>query len=415
MLLALVAAALLGGAAAARASAEDAARLFDAGQRAFAANDLEAALAAFEAAAAAGLSGPAVHYNIGVTTYRLGRLDRAEQAFREVARTPAMAALAYYNLGLIAVQRGDRVDARRWFERAHTTPGDERVAALAAAQLEELRDTPDLPRWSAYARLGGGYDDNVTLVRDGVDAPASGAEDEFLEAQLAASWPLRESWRLDAAAALTDYRDIDAYDQAGGSLAANRLWRANRWQGDIGVQASYYTLDGEGYEQSVSLLLLASRPLTADSRLRLRYRGAGVDGLKEFEGLTGQRHEIFAGVDLRLDPVTCIAAYRYEDNDTDEATFAYSWHQLGVALRWSPDGARWSAALEAAQRRARYDDRGGQGPSDEDRTTIGLSADLQIVAATRLVARYEYQHNQAENAAYDYERNRVSVGVEYAR
>ena len=414
-LLALLGAALLSGAAAARAQTEDAARLFGSGQQAFAANDLEAALAAFEAAATAGLAGPAVHYNIGVAAYRLARLDRAQTAFLEVARTPAMASLAYYNLGLVALQRRDRADARRWFERSSATEGDERVAALAASQLDELREVPALPSWSAYARLGGGYDDNVTLVRDGVDAPASGAEDEFLDAQLAGSWPLDRSWRLDAAAALVDYREIDAYDQAGASLAASHLWEVSRWQGDVGVQANYFTLDGEGYEQSASLLLLASRPLTADSRLRLRYRGSGVDGLNDFEGLSGVRHELFAGLDLRRGAFAYAAAYRYEDNDTDEATFAYSWHQLAVALRWSPDRGRWSAALEAAQRRSRHEDRGRQGPSDEDRTTIGVSGDLRIGAATRLVARYEYQHNAAEDAAYDYDRNRVSIGVEYAR
>jgi hypothetical protein len=67
-MLALVAAALMSGAAAARAQTADASQLFDAGQRAFETNDLEAALAAFEAAAAQGLAGPAVHYNIGAAT-----------------------------------------------------------------------------------------------------------------------------------------------------------------------------------------------------------------------------------------------------------------------------------------------------------------------------------------------------------
>jgi tetratricopeptide (TPR) repeat protein len=415
-MLALLAAALMSGASAARAQTSEASRSFDAGQQAFAAGDLRAALAAFEAAAAQGLAGPAVHYNIGVTAYRLGRLDRAQSAFVEVARTPAMASLAYYNLGLVALQRGDRDDALTWFERARAAPGDARVAALATAQLEALQETLSAPpRWSLYARLGGGHDDNVTLVRDDVTAPASGAEDEFLEAQLAASWPLDRSWRLDAAAALVDYQDIDTYDQSGASLAASRLWQASGWQGEAGIQASYFTLDGEGYEQSESLLLLALRPLTADARLRLRYRGSGVDGLGDFAGLEGQRHELFAGVDLRREPLVYAASYRYEDNDTDDTTFAYSWHQLAVALRWSPRGARWSAALEGAQRRARYENRGGQGSSDEDRTTVGVWGDWRIGAATWLVARYEYQNNAADDAAYDYDRNRVSIGIEYAR
>jgi hypothetical protein len=70
------------------------------------------------------------------------------------------------------------------------------------------------------------------------------------------------------------------------------------------------------------------------------------------------------------------------------------------------DGRRHGRAAE---------DRGGQGPSDEDRTTIGVSGALRIGAATRLVARYEYQHNAADLAAYDYDRNRFSIGIEYAR
>ncbi len=46
---------------------------------------------------------------------------------------------------------------------------------------------------------------------------------------------------------------------------------------------------------------------------------------------------------------------------------------------------------------------------------ISASGEFRLGAATRLVARYEYQYNAAEDAPYDYDRNRVSIGIEYAR
>ncbi|MGH8186620.1 MAG: tetratricopeptide repeat protein, partial [Steroidobacteraceae bacterium] len=123
----------------ASAQSDQAARNFEAGRRAFEAQDYAAALSAFEAAAEAGMSGPAVHFNIGVAAFRVGRYDRAEAAFRHVADTPEMAPLAHYNLGLVALGTDDRAAAERWFSRAESGASDERLRALATTRLAELR------------------------------------------------------------------------------------------------------------------------------------------------------------------------------------------------------------------------------------------------------------------------------------
>lgn len=187
----------------ARATADDAAQLFRMGGAAFEKEDYAAALEAFESAARAGLAGPAVNFNIGVAAFRLGRYERAEAAFIETARTPAMAALAHYNLGLTALRSGNSRAAERWFERAEQEAGDERLRALASAQLAAL--PPPADRTSVgYASMGAGYDDNVALVSDSSVIGVSGVDDSFAEGQLALSMPLAQSWRLDASIAALD-------------------------------------------------------------------------------------------------------------------------------------------------------------------------------------------------------------------
>jgi tetratricopeptide (TPR) repeat protein len=414
-MLTVIAACMAHVASPADAAAEPAAQRFAEGQRAVEAGALPEALHAFEAAIAAGLEGPAVHYNVGVVAYRLDLLDRAADAFAVVARTPEMTALAWYNLGLVELKRGNQAAARRWFERSREATDDERLAGLVDARLAELTGTRAPSRWSVFAMLGGGYDENVRLLGDDVSLPASGLDDAFVEAQFALSGPLDGRWRFDLGAAAVNYADVDEYDQTGASAAVHRKWGGARWHAEAGVQGNYYTLDGEGYERSAAVVLQASNTLRSGTWLRLRYRGSGIDGLHDFEGLTGSRHEASAAIERRRGAVSLGAEYRFEDNNADDPLFAYSWHQLGALLQWAPVDGRWATALDIAQRRTDHDDRGGLGPSSEDRMTVTVTGAVRLGIYLRLVARYEWQDNSAEVDAYDYDRQRISLGFDFAR
>jgi tetratricopeptide (TPR) repeat protein len=410
---------VLDGRAFARAGEADV--LFADGRRAFEAQHLEEALAAFEAAVRAGMTGPAVHYNIGVTAYRLGSLDKAEAAFREVAAAPEWAALAHYNLGLVALKKEDRTAARSWFQSA-AAAGDPRLRGLAERQLAILEPgVPQAPAlaqdWSLYGSLVLGHDSNVELLPDTAGGGVSGRSDGFAEAAFSVTGPLEGAWRFDAAAFHVDYFDLDAFDQAAVVAGGARRFGLGAWNNEAALHASYVLLDGDGFEQDLTLTLRGTVTLSPDWWFRATYRGSHVEGLDEFDGLSGSRHEAAARFDWRRQPWSASLAARFETNRADAEEFTYDWYQLGAELRWSAPALPLTVAIELAQRQLEHEtavDEDGNEKREDDRTIAALEAGWQLTQRVRLVGRYERQDNASNVAEFDYDRDRYYLGIEYA-
>lgn len=391
----------------ARAHSAEALHRFDVGKQAFAAQEYPAALDAFEAAAAAGMSGPAVHFNIGVCAYRLGRWSRAAAAFREVARTPAMAALAHYNLGLVALGDNQPDEAARWFAQAERETDDEPLRSLATARLAQLPRPPER-NWVAYGSFAAGYDDNVALISGGDVLGVSGTDDTFAELQAAATVPLVGAWRFDGGLVLLDYQDLDSFDQLDVDAGARYRLRLGDWDSEAGLQLAYATLDGEGFESKRTLLLQATRPLTQEWRLRARYRFSDIDGLDGFDALDGHRHEFgIRGVWRRVDWNVTVE-YRFDKSDYADPTLSFDRHQLSIDVQYDLD-ANWTVQASLAGDRSRYDVAAN---GNEERGEITLALSRTLGTSWRAVVRYAYADNRADVAEFDYQRNRVSAGVE---
>lgn len=392
----------------AHAASAEAARQFQAGNSAFQAQDYAKALEAFEAALAAGQSGPAVHFNIGVAAFRLGDYLRAQAAFEQVARTPAMAALAHYNQGLVALGRGDSDDAIEWFTRAERETSDERLRSLASAQLTDLLPQPPVRNWVGYGALGAGYDDNVALINNSDVLGISGKADSFAELQLALSAPLARPWRFDGGLSFVDYQDLDSFDQLSVYGGGHYRMAVGDWMNQAGLQLAYTTLDGEGFENRRTLALQTSSDLSADWQLRARYRFNDIDGLNEFSGVSGHRHEASARMIWDREPWDVGIEYQVDVSDYDDATLSATRHQLGVDLQ-RPLFDGWTVMLEASRRHSRYDDASN---GSEDRTQFALGVAKTLTAQWRLIIRYAHTDNDADRADYNYGANRISAGVE---
>lgn len=392
----------------AHAYSEAAAKHFKAGGSAFQAGDYAAALDAFQAAVAEGMSGPAVHFNIGVAAFRLGRYSQAESAFKEVASTPAMAGLAYYNLGLVAARQGNEKAAARWFSMVEQTTEDERLRNLAATQLGELAPPLEERNWLGYAAVGAGYDDNVALVSNSDVLGISGTEDSFAEAQLAISAPLTEPWRIDAGVSYIDYQDLDSFDQLGVNAGGRHRWDIGDWKHDAGLQLTYTLLDGEGFENRRTLLLQTTTDAFADARLRLRYRFHDIDGLGDFEGISGRRHDASARITWTRPLWDFGAEYQLDIGDYDDAALSATRHKLGAELQRSFSNG-WTALLEASLRHSDYDLASN---GSEDRAEIGLSIGKTLNDRWRVIVRHAYTENIADVAEFDYRGNRFSASFE---
>ncbi len=354
------------------------------------------------------MSTPALHFNIGVAAYRIGNYARAEAAFKEVASTTAMAGLAYYNLGLVELRRNDPVAANRWFSRVEGVTEDARLRQLAAAQLGEGQTPAPEHRWVGYAGFGVGHDDNVALVSNSDVLGISDKADNFAEAQLAFNTPLGESWRLDAGAVLVDYQELNDFDQAGLHGGARYRWLFDDWVSDVGVQLGYTTLDGAGFESRRALFIQTGRELRSDLYARGRYRFSNIDGLNEFDGLTGRRHELGGSLDWTRADWDFSLGYRFEIGDYDDDSLSATRHELSVDAEHS-FANDWTLLAEASRRRSDYD---SDANGNEQRTELALGLTRTLSSRWQVFLRYAYTNNDADAATYDYTGNRFTAGIE---
>jgi tetratricopeptide (TPR) repeat protein len=391
----------------ARSHSAAALQQFDSGKQAFAAQDYATALNAFEGAVSAGMTGPAVHFNIGVCAYKLGRWERSEAAFREVARTPEMAALAHYNLGLVAIGAGKSDEAAPWFAQVERESSDERLKSLATARLAQLPSPPER-NWLAFGSLAAGYDDNVALISGGDVLGVSGTDDTFAELQLAAAAPLVGDWRFDGGLVLLDYQDLDSFDQTSVNAGGRYRRTLREWTGEAGLQLTYATLDGDGFESKRMLLLQAMRPLPDDWRLRVRYRFSDIDGLDGFGGLDGTRHELGVRGRRRRGSWDVTVDYRFDKSDYADEALSFDRHQLSADAEYELD-VNWTVQASLSHDRSSYEltENGS-----EERTEIALAVSRDFGSQWRAFVRYAYADNQADLPEFDYERNRISAGVE---
>ena len=397
---------LLAGNTTAVAASEDATKWFQAGRAAFEAQDYAAALDAFEAAVREKLQGPAVHFNIGVVAYRLGRYDRAEAAFLEAARTPSMAALSRYNLGLVALARADKRTAEKWFELVATaTDSDERLRQLASRQLAALPPPPSR-NWAGYAALGAGYDDNVALVSNSDVLGISGLGDAFGEGQFALSAPLGQPWRLDAGLMLLDYRELDSFDQVIGQAGASYRMNTGRWASEAALEFAYTLLDGTGFDNEQIVTLQTGTKLDAHWSVSGRYRFSNIDGLNDFTGVGGHRHEVSVRAGWNRDAWTVGAMYRFDTSDLRDESLSATSHQIAINVQRAI-GDEWLLAGGLARRHRSYDANGA-----EDRTDFDLAIEKQLGRHWRFVFRYIHTRDAADLPEFDYDDNRVSAGVQ---
>jgi tetratricopeptide (TPR) repeat protein len=386
---------------------EAAIKQFQAGNSAFQAGDYRNALTAFESALAQGMSTPALHFNIGVAAYRLGDYSRAETAFKEVANTPAMAGLAYYNLGLVELKRNDTAAANRWFSRVEGATQDARLRQLAAAQLGDRRPEAPTHKWVGYAGFGVGHDDNVALISNSDVLGISDTADNFAEAQLALSTPVGD-WRLDGGAMLVDYQDLDTFDQAGLQAGARYRWLFDEWTNDAGVQLAYTTLDGSGFESRRAAFIQTGRELRSDIYVRGRYRFSDIDGLNDFEGLTGRRQELGAFLDWTQADWDFTFGYRLEIGDYDDDSLSATRHELSFDAEYG-FATDWTFLAEASRRRSDYDsDTNGS----EQRTELALGLTRTLTSRWQVFLRYAHTNNDADAREYDYTGNRFTAGIE---
>lgn len=390
---------------AAFAASDEALRQFSIGKDAFERGDFALALSSFETASQQGMSGPALHFNIGVTAYRLQLCERARTAFLQVATTASMASLAHYNLGLTALKCDARA-ARRWFETVATEANDEKLVALAERQLAML-PTPPPANWIAFASLEVGYDDNAALVANADLFGVSGVADNYLEGQLIASAPLTGPWQFDATFGWLKFQELEEFDQLSTLGSAHYQFDTGRWANRATLQLAYSTLDSEGFESKQMLQIESGRSVFNDGNLRFQYRFSAIDGLHQYEGITGERHEASVRLDTLWNHWQLGIDYKFSRSEHDDESLSADRNQIALSAE-RQFFTRWTLDVAATYRDGVYvlaDDR-------EGRFELGVAIGYSLTDDCRLLGRYAYTNSDAEIEALSFERHRGSIALE---
>lgn len=395
------------------ASAEEtASQRFAAGSRAFENGDFREALADFEAAIAAGKQGPAVRYNVAVCYYKLGDYRRAENAFKDLAqRFPEMRALAEYNIGLALTEQDRRGEARDAFERARAG-NDVQIAALATVMLDRLvvaSEAPSARPWTRLIDMRIGHDDNVALI-DAASLPTGRSTDSSL-AELFAyfSGPVGvRPWRVDASAYIVAFPDAGEFDQRVVYLGAAREWRAGDWYFDAGPRVSHATLDGDGFEQRVGLLMNARR-VAGNVTFAAQLAHDDIDDLEaRFSYVDGTLDQLAFAIDSTLRSGRVIATYYLERNDRADAGVSADRDRYVLRYRRLFNAA-WTTDLMYEYRKSDYTELSPV--REEERRQLGIDLARNVSANWQVVMQYRVADNESNDPAYTYDRHRVSIGV----
>lgn len=319
-----------------------------------------------------------------------------------------MAGLAYYNLGLIAKAQADTSRAREMFERARTEATDDRVRDLAARQLGDVPRERRLLLWGAYVASGLGYDDNVALTSGDTAVGITREGDVYGDTQAVGSLSLSSAWRFDGDISYLNYASLDEYDQLGLGLAARYRFLFHDWTTDTGTQLSTTLLEGEVFERRQTIYMQGSRWLSDEWRVRARFRLSKSDGGADYPGYDGLRHEASVRVNRSMAHWRFGFGYLFDLSDYDAARLSAVRHSL-VADASYPVTPSWSARGSFAYRHSDYD---AAARGIENRIVLTVGADRNLIGPWMLVLEYAFTRNSADDAFYDYDRNRLFAGVE---
>jgi tetratricopeptide (TPR) repeat protein len=383
------------------------------GHAAFAAGEFGAALEYFTHARDFGMDGPAVRYNIAVCQYELGDYDAARQSFEYIAgQFPKMRGLAEYNAGLAERRLGNPVAAQRRFIDAWHHSDDHKVRALAASQLTELgREQPS--DWHAMVSLNAGHDDNVAL-RDSLGLPAgvsSGSPLVDVFATLDAPLPGGYGLALDSSLYAVHYPDANDFDQAELRAGLAHLADVDRWRIRSGLYLVAGTLGGSSFNEELNADLRLTHFTTDAVSLEFRLRYDEIRAAaSRFESIEGRRSRIDFRYRWQRMPHYLVLRAGVEENDRLDPGVSPS-RQGAQASYYIRLNNAWELEAMAGFRRSDYDDIPLPRREDQTWLTIGGSYDLR--QNWRFNVRYQYSDNDSSDPEFSYDRNQVTVGMQY--
>lgn len=282
--------------------------------------------------------------------------------------------------------------------------------------------------WSGLVSVSVGNDDNVTLADDS-NIVASNEDDYFLINVLATAGRYLtgnrdDGIRFDGTFYNLTYDTEDDYNYSLVEAGLAYHKKMGDWHGRFGAKYGYTDFGGDPYQSVYDLIAEGRRKLSKNTELRIRYRYSDIDAeSSEYNYNDGDRHRLRVEGRFKSGQNRYLLSYRFETNDRDDTETATTYtssspvrHTIRANAK-IPLVGKWGSELDLRWRDGRYkDDNVAPGSSvrrKDDRLTAKMGLNYALKKKLKLFADYTYMNNDSNIATYDYDRNVVSMGVNY--
>jgi len=300
------------------------------------------------------------------------------------------------------------------------------LAILVAAML--VNGVAIASDWSGILSATVGNDDNVTLGTDS-NILSSNEKDNFLDVLATAGRYLmgnkEDGIRFSSTLYNREYDTEDSFNffLVGGGLAYHK--KIGDWYGRFGAKYNYLEFGGDPYETVLSATAEGRRKLSKNTELRLRYRYSDINSeSRRFNNLDGDRHQARMEVRFKQGSNRYRLYYEFQTNDRADRSTATTFtssspvrHTLRANAK-IPLNAKWGTEFDDLRYRdSRYkDDNLSAGVStrrDDERFRAKAELNYKLTKKADVFVDYTYTDNDSNLDIFDYQRNVVSVGVNY--
>ena len=362
----------------------------------------------------------------------LARYDEAQAQLEAAVRLdPALTESSSFLLGLVARGQGQAVSLRPRLEALLKRSPDSPPARALQSELDRdaERHHPDQKPWRITASAGGGYNDNVIGLGEGVVLPADISDEGSAFSRFTFNgdyeWRLENNDTVMAAYAFRAdlYTKIDNADLLDHNVAVTYRRRfARDVSGSLQVSDQYTFLDGDGFRNQASLRPSAAYRLADWATAEISYGFAvgeySVD-TTEAQDRDSRTHTVAASAFLEwpdTDLQARVTAFRVENNANGRD---FDFNSTGVSLAVNHPLV-WGISGELTYTRSldRYDNPnslsglgGFEFRRDDDVDRFGVALRWPVLDEARLYARYGYTRNDSNIRFFDYDQQVGSAGV----
>jgi tetratricopeptide (TPR) repeat protein len=367
-------------------------------------------------------------FYLGLAQLQLGELAKARESLQRAAAgtaaDPQLAATVRYYQGVVEARAGNQEEAKAKFEQVVAASPDSDIGRQAHAFLVGLQEggAPTLRRYHLYAGTGLEYDSNIILAPSDEKAAAGFGSQSDGRAILLAGGSYN-FWRAEHVQLSGGYdffqslhfhlNQFNIQDhRASLSLSGN----SGIFEGGVLGGYDYYLRQTDSFLQQAEAFpwLRISEPGLGRTEVFFRFRWrdfkerAVAQVLDSNTYMTGfDQFFHFASPDRY-----CVLGYRFNAVDTINGAvnvFAYNGNQVRAGLGWA---LPWEipASLDFTYRFKNYAP--ASGGRDDNEYRLMLSAQKQVAPYTFLTFAYFGTFNESNKAAFQYDRQIVSLAVQ---